>query len=101
MLILFLEKAYISYLPEDMTQQAMELLFRFVKKKARQVGACFISSTHYKKWNPEGMVLMELAMFISKSKGGKQYLDSLGGANTVNQEGSYKRYFFLVEKQMT
>ena len=35
-------------------------------------------------------------MYISASKNGKQYLDSLGGMATVNNEGSYRRGTFLL-----
>ena len=35
-------------------------------------------------------------MYISKSKAGEQYLDSLDGSNTVDKEGSYKKNKFLV-----
>ena len=37
-------------------------------------------------------------MYISASKNGEQYLDSLGGNAEVSSEGSYKKNTFLVEQ---
>lgn len=45
------------------------------------------------------MVCMGISMYISRSKAGEQYLDSLGGDNRIEQEGSYRKYTFLVENR--
>ena len=34
---------------------------------------------------------MQHYLYISKSQGGRQYLDSLGGSCNVTNEGSYRR----------
>ena len=39
---------------------------------------------------------MKYALYISKSKGGAQYLDSLDGQVKVSREGSFKAFPFLV-----
>ena len=41
-------------------------------------------------------VRMRYALYISKSKGGAQYLDSLDGQVKVSREGSFKAFPFLV-----
>ena len=98
-LILFLETAYMSKLPQDMAGPAIELLLRLIKKKARLMGVRFVTSLFYKKWRPKDMVCMGISMYISRSKAGEQYLDSLGGDNRIEQEGSYRKYTFLVENR--
>lgn len=45
------------------------------------------------------MVCMGISMFISRSKAGEQYLDSIGGDNRIEQEGSYRKCVFLVENK--
>lgn len=42
------------------------------------------------------MVCSDFSMYISKSKAGEQYLDSLNGSNTVDKEGNYEKNKFLV-----
>lgn len=74
----------------------MKAVFRLMKKKAEQLGALLVMNTEYKTWKPEGMVCLDFSMYISKSKAGEQYLDSLNGSNTVDKEGSYKKNRFLI-----
>lgn len=88
-----------SKLPQDMAGPAIELLLRLIKKKARLMGVRFVTSLFYKKWRPKDMVCMGISMYISRSKAGEQYLDSLGGDNRIEQEGSYRKYTFLVENR--
>lgn len=98
-LILFLETAYMSKLPQDMAGPAIELILRLMKKKARLMGVRFAASLFYKEWRPKDMVCMGISMYISRSKAGEQYLDSIGGDNRIEQEGSYRKYVFLVENK--
>ena len=98
-LILFLETAYMSKLPQDMAGPAIELILRLMKKKARLMGVQFAASLFYKEWRPKDMVCMGISMFISRSKAGEQYLDSIGGDNRIEQEGSYRKCVFLVENK--
>ncbi len=41
-------------------------------------------------------VAMSYHLYISKSKAGRQYLDSLGGSCGVSSEGSYKQNLFML-----
>lgn len=95
-LVLFLERRYESGIPQRMVGDVMKVIFRLMKRKSEQLGALLVMSTEYKAWRPEGMVCSDFSMYISKSKAGEQYLDSLNGSNTVDKEGSYKKNRFLV-----
>lgn len=95
-LVLFLERYYESGIPQRMVGDVMKAVFCLMKKKAEQLGALLVMNTEYKTWKPEGMVCSDFSMYISKSKAGEQYLDSLNGSNTVDKEGSYKKNKFLV-----
>lgn len=68
-----------------------------VVQKAALLGAKPVLSQNYigvyKAFN---MVSMAYNVYISRSKAGVQYLDSLGGANSVSSEGSYKAGSFLM-----
>lgn len=44
---------------------------------------------------------MPFFMYISKSKNGRQYLDSLGGAAVTSHDEKYSEQVFLVEQGMT
>jgi hypothetical protein len=98
-LILFLETAYMSKLPQNMAKPAIEMLLQLVKKKARLMGVQFAASLSYAQWRPKDMVRMSISMYISRSKAGEQYLDSIGGDNRIEHEGSYRKYAFLVESK--
>ena len=95
-LVLFLERHYASGIPQMMVGDAMKMLFSLIKRKAVQLGAQLVMSMGYKTWQPEEMVCSDFSMYISKSKAGEQYLDSLDGSNTVDKEGSYKKNRFLI-----
>ena len=95
-LVLFLERYYEAGIPQKMVGDVMKVVFRLMKKKSEQLGALLVMNTGYKMWEPEGMVCSDFSMYISKSKAGEQYLDSLDGSNTVDKEGSYKKNRFLV-----
>lgn len=96
LLVLFLERHYESGLPQNMAGEIMDMVFRLMKRKAAQLGACLVMSIGYRIWQPEEMACSDFSMYISKSKAGEQYLDSLDGSNTVEKEGSYKKSKFLV-----
>ncbi len=96
LLVLFLERHYESGLPQSMVGETMDMIFRLMKRKAAQLGAYLVMSMGYKTWQPKEMACSDFSMYISKSKAGEQYLDSLNGSNTVEKEGSYKKNKFLV-----
>lgn len=95
-LVLFLERAYMAELPENMQKLAVELIFRIMKRKAGLLRAALVASRFYCRWKPEGMHSAVFSVYISKSKAGSQYLDSLDGSKSVINEGSYQAHNFLL-----
>ena len=95
-LVLFLEKHYEAGIPQRMVGDAMSMIFCLMKRKAAQLGARLVMSMGYGAWKPDEMVCSDFSVYISKSKAGEQYLDSLNGSNTVDKEGSYRKNRFLV-----
>ena len=71
-----------------------------LRKKAEQLGAELVLSDSYKGFALEEMKLIRAKyyMYISASKNGKQYLDSLGGMAGVQNEGSYEEGYFLLRE---
>ena len=91
-----MERSYEAGIPQRMVGDVMKVVFRLMKRKCEQLGALLVMNTEYKTWKPEGMVCSDFSMYISKSKAGEQYLDSLNGSNTVDKGGCYKKNRFLV-----
>lgn len=98
-LTLFLERAYVAGLPEDAEDMAFRMLFRLMQKKAESMNVLFAASVTYQGCLSNEMVPMFYSMYISRSKAGEQYLDSMGGSRCVNSEGSYDRKKYLLEKK--
>ena len=98
-LTLFLESSYISGLPENLQKKAIALLVYMMRKKATQMGAILAVSISYHEKLSEEFSALYYSMYISKSKAGEQYLDSLGGNNRIDREGSYRRESFLFDKK--
>lgn len=96
-LVLFLEKAYVAGIPEKMQKPAAEMIFQLMEQKAKLLNALLVASTSYLKWKPERMHYALFSVYISRSKAGSQYLDSLDGSQSVVNEGSYQTHNFLLE----
>lgn len=94
-LVLFLEKAYTCGLTQQYKDKAYELLLKLVSNKAKEMGVlCTLSLDYHNNVNSE-WVSQNYYMYISKSKAGSQYLDSLGGENGVSLEGRYRKIGLL------
>ena len=99
-LVLFLERYYQSGLSEQEIQKAVNLTVMLVKEKAEKLGARLVLSSSYKNvLENKNYVLTNFYMYISASKNGSQYLDSLGGAAGVSDSGSYSCNTFLLEAE--
>lgn len=71
-----------------------------VKEKAEKLGARLVLSSSYKNvLENKNYVLSNFYMYISASKNGSQYLDSLGGVAGVSASGSYTCNTFLLEAE--
>lgn len=57
-----------------------------------------VLSLDYQEAAEEGFAQTYLHLYISASKAGGQYLDSLGGKAGVSSEGSYKKNTFLLDR---
>lgn len=97
-LTLFLERPYISGLGPEEKLRVSALLIELARQKAEMLGAMLVLSLNYREAAREGFAQTYLHLYISASKAGGQYLDSLGGQAMVSTEGSYKRNIFLLDQ---
>lgn len=98
-LVLFLENEYVAGLPERMRKKAFDLLLLLLRKKAAELRALLVISNAYREYVSGEFISTHFFMYISKSKAGEQYLDSLGGSNRVDREGSYAGGRFLIDNK--
>ena len=94
---LFLERPYISGAGPEAKEQAVKALVELAKRKAEELGVLLVLSQDYGVYQPRGFTQTRLHIYISKSKGGAQYLDSLDGEAAVSKEGSYLANRFLIQ----
>lgn len=91
-LVLFLERSYVSGLSNEEERQVKRMFIDLAMQKANEIGAVIVLSNAYRECAADmGFTAMQHYLYISKSKGGRQYLDSLGGSCNVTSEGSYRR----------
>ena len=74
-------------------------------EKAEKLGAELVMSRNYGKYlltgkNENGYVWSNYYVYISKSKNGRQYLDSLGGNATVSDSGSFRKSSFVLREEL-
>ncbi|MBD5169526.1 MAG: transposase [Oscillibacter sp.] len=100
-LTLFLEKPYISGVGPAESEQITRLFIELAERKADELDTMLVLSADYRKRNVSGFTWTQYAVYISKSKAGSQYLDSLGGHAEVSSEGSYSSSSFLVRESGT
>lgn len=89
-LVLFLENSYTSLDSASERSQAnlVDAMFiELVKEKAKALGAKLVTS---KSYSHEDLEPVDTHIFISYSKNGFQYMDSLGGQAEEGNEGKYK-----------
>lgn len=84
-LTLFLERAYVEGIPGDMNKNTFEMLFKLIQKKAENMDALFVASMSYKNSLSDRMIPANYSIYISRSKAGEQYLDSMGGSKCVDK----------------
>ena len=70
-----------------------------MSKKADVMGAMLVVSNSYKPTAKEDFVRTNFHVYISKSKAGSQYLDSLNGSAKVSDEGGYRTNSFFINKK--
>ena len=94
--VLFLERIYHGGATPEERRQIGTMFIELAQRKACEIGTMLALSMNYNETAPENFVQTRLNLYISASKAGAQYLDSLGGNATVSSEGSYKSNNFLV-----
>lgn len=85
----FLEKMYSARINTATIYEVQSLFVDHALKKAEMLDAECVISTNYCK-GVEDMPYTSYRMYISRSKAGNQYLDSLGGSASVSSERTMK-----------
>ena len=98
-LALFLERPYICGVGQKNFLQAERMLVRLACEKADLLGTALVLSPDYGGELKMGFVQTQFDIYISKSKAGMQYLDSLNGAASISREERYETGTFMVRKQ--
>lgn len=99
MLILFLERIYTSGLNDEEAETAMKMAVSLVTQKAAAIGAVAVLARRYQDcYDRDQYIGSQFYVYISKSKNGQQYLDSMGGAAVTSHKEQYTGTVFLVEQ---
>lgn len=96
--ILFLERPYISGVGTEQQHQIKRMFIELASRKADEMGTMLVLSKDYHDADVSTFAWTRFNVYISKSKAGAQYLDSLNGEATVSTEGSYAANNFLVRE---
>ena len=98
-LIVFLETSYSAGIADEAYERVRALFAGLVEKKAERLGAMPVMSEYYGTVLPEEYSRTRFYVYISKSKAGMQYLDSLDGSVSVSDEGGYRVNSFYVRNE--
>lgn len=98
-LTLFLERPYISGAKAGEAEQIKRLFIRLITKKAESLNALPVLALDYRESSKAEYMEARYYMYVSKSKGGAQYLDSMSGDTSVSEEESYKKGIFMILKK--
>lgn len=89
-LVVFLEKCYANGFSGKTLKRIHQLLFELAKKKAELLQAKLLIANNYEELAVQNQFKrLSTNVYISRSKNGKQYLDSLGG--NCEKGGYYKK----------
>lgn len=98
--VLFLERYYEKNLTNEEMDQAVYLVFVAAKEIAKKLGARLVLSCYYQDdVKTKKYIKSNYYLYISKSKNGSQYLDSLYGEASVSASGDYSSNIFLLENK--
>ena len=95
-LTIFLEKSYISGVSSKEEAKIKKMFISLLEKKAMNMNALLVLSKYYSDVVDNNYFVTNYYIYISKSKAGAQYLDSLGGENTITNEGKYSSNTFMI-----
>lgn len=91
-LVLFLEKSYQNGFSGEKKRAIQELLIHLASEKAKEMGIELLLASSYTEDLPGIYPKKERYVYVSRSKNGRQYLDSLGG--NCEKGGYYKKGTF-------
>lgn len=78
-LVLFLERIYTCSLNDEETRTVMKMAVSLVTQKAAAIGAVAVLARNYLDcYDRDQYISSQFYVYISKSKNGQQYLDSMG-----------------------
>ena len=93
----FLESIYTFGLNDVEKEEVMKLAVSLTTQKAAELGVVAVLARRYLGcYERDEYVLAPFYVYISKSKNGWQYLDSLGGAAYTSAKEEYVEHPFLV-----
>lgn len=95
---LFLERPYISGVGPALEQRVKQMFVELACRKADEMNVTPVLNVSYQDSCKTDFARTRYDIYISASKAGKQYLDSLDGEASVTKEGSYKTNTFLVRE---
>lgn len=95
-LTIFLERYYTAGLSPDMEVKVVNQFIELMERKATEMGVMLVLSNSYGSTNRPEYTRTYFYLYISKSKAGAQYLDSLNGSASVSDEGSYRSSNFVI-----
>lgn len=101
-LALFLERPYISGISPDDTALVHASFVKLAESKADALGAMLVLNQSYTgaaEYSKTEYAKTHINLFISRSKSGKQYIDSLNGSAEITDEGSYRSNTFLIRQK--
>jgi len=95
-LTLFLERLYIAGVSQNEEKIIKKLIKNLIEEKAKSLNALLVLSKSYADLVDNTYITTRYYMYISKSKAGLQYLDSLEGQANITDEGQYKDNNFFI-----
>lgn len=95
-LTIFLETPYIAGVSSKQERQIKEMFISLLETKATNMNALLVVNNEYSDVVGPDYIVTRYHIYISKSKAGSQYLDSLNGENTITDEGQYKANTFMI-----
>lgn len=95
-LTIFLERPYISGISPEQENKIKKLFISLLEEKALNMNALLVLSNEYSDVVNQNYIVTKYHIYISKSKAGSQYLDSLCGENSITDEGQYKSNTFMI-----
>lgn len=98
-LVLFLERPYVAGVSPAISAQIHSQFIELMEEKASLMGGTLVLSSDYNCSKRPGYVHTSFNLYISQSKAGAQYLDSLSGSAHVADERSYRSNNFMIRQQ--